>query len=66
MSKLLEHYCDPMGRITEEGYARIGNVEPVPARGPEPMPEVRLRLLIAKVLLTYAEVAALMKAQGGT
>jgi hypothetical protein len=23
MTKLLEHYTDPMGRITDEGYARI-------------------------------------------
>jgi hypothetical protein len=51
-----------MGRITDEAWARIGNVEPAPARGPEPMLEVRLRLLVAKVLLTYAEVAAPMKA----
>jgi hypothetical protein len=23
MSRILDHYTDPMGRITDEGYARI-------------------------------------------
>jgi hypothetical protein len=65
MSKLLEHYCDPMGRITDGACARIGgSIEPPGAVGlmRRLPPEVRVELLIAKVLLAYAEVAALTNA----
>jgi hypothetical protein len=41
MIKLLDHYCDPMGRITDEAYARIGGtIEPPGAAGLMPVEEI--------------------------